>query len=75
MTCEKTWDKFEIQNMGNYRHNYLEKDVLLLADVFEKSIATYLKFDRLDPCHYFSSPGLRWDAMLKITGVKLEKNI
>ena len=23
--------------------------------------------------HYFSSPGLGWDAMLKITGIKLEK--
>ena len=27
----------------------------------------------LDPCHYFNSPGLSWDAMLKTTGVKLEK--
>ena len=32
-----------------------------------------LKFYGLDPCHYFSSPGLSWDAMLKMTGVKLEK--
>ena len=24
-------------------------------------------------CHYFSSPGLSWDAMLKMTGAKLEK--
>ena len=32
-----------------------------------------LKFYKLDPCHYFSSPGLSWDAMLKMTGVKLEK--
>ena len=36
-------------------------------------IATCLKFYGLDPCHYFSSPGLSWDAMLKMTGVKLEK--
>ena len=48
-------------------------DVLLLADVFEKFIDTCLKFYGLDPCHYFSSPGLSWDAMLKMTGVKLEK--
>ena len=32
-----------------------------------------LKFYKLDPCHYFSSPGLGWNAMLKITGVKLEE--
>ena len=38
---------------------------------FEKSIATCLKFCKLDPCHYFSSPGLTWDAMLKMTGIKL----
>ena len=27
----------------------------------------------LDPSHYFSSPGLSWDAMPKMTGIKLEK--
>ena len=32
-----------------------------------------LKFYELDPCHYFSFPGLSWDAMLKMTGIKLEK--
>ena len=26
----------------------------------------------LDPAHYFTTPGLAWDAMLKITEVKLE---
>ena len=46
---------------------------MLLADVFEKFIATCLKLHGLDPCHYFSSPGLSWDAMLKIVGIKLEK--
>ena len=53
--------------------HYFKKDVLLLADVFEKFIATSLKFYGLDPCHYFSSPGLGWDAMLKMTGVRFEK--
>ena len=59
--------------MGDYQDHYLKKDVLLLADVFEKFIDTCMKFYGLDPCHYFSSPGLSWDAMLKMTGVKLEK--
>ena len=59
--------------MGDYHDHYLKKDVLLIADVFEKFIDTCLKFYGLDPCHYFSSPGLKWDAMLKMTGVKLEK--
>ena len=73
LTYEKIWDKFEMKNMVDYNNHYLKKDVLQLADVFEKIIATCLKFYQLDPCHYFGSPGLSWDAMLKMTGVKLEK--
>ena len=73
MTCEKIWDKFDIKDMGDYHDHYLKKDVLLLANVFEKSIDTSLKFYGLDPCHPSSSPRLSWDAMLKMTGVKLEK--
>ena len=46
---------------------------MLLADVFEKFTDSCLKFYGLGPCHYFSSPGLSWDAILKMTGVKLEK--
>ena len=46
---------------------------MLLAYVFEKFIDTCLKFYKLDLCHYFSSPGLSWEAMLKMTGIKLEK--
>ena len=67
LTCKKTWDKFGMNNMSNYHDHYLKKDVLLLADVFEKFIGTCLEYYGLDPCHYFSSPGLRWDAMLKVT--------
>ena len=67
------WEEFGMKNMGDYHDHYLEKDVLLLADVFEKFIDICLKFYVLDPCHSFSSPGLSWDAMLKMTGVKLEK--
>ena len=47
-----------MKNMGDYHDHYLKKDVLLLADVFEKFIDKCLKFYGLDPCHYFSSPGL-----------------
>ena len=44
-----------------------------MTDISEKFIKTCLKYYELDPCHYFISPGLSWDAMLKMTGVKLEK--
>ena len=73
LTCEKVWVKFEMKYMGGYHDNYLKKDVLQLSGVFERFIGTCFKYYGLDPCHYFSSPGLSWDAMLKMTGVKLEK--
>ena len=73
LTCEKIWDKFEMKNMDDYHDHYLKKDVLQLADIFEKFIGTCLKYYGLDPCPYFSSPGLSWDAILKITNIKLEK--
>ena len=34
---------------------------------------TRIKFHGLDPCHYFSSPGLSWDTILKIIEIELEK--
>ena len=75
LTCKKIWNEFNMKNMGDYHDHYLKKDVLLLADVFEKIIDTCLKLYKLNPCHYFSSPGLSWDAMLKMTGMKLEKMV
>ena len=47
-------------------------DVLLLVDVFEKFIITCLEYYGINPCHYFSCPGLSWDAMLKLAGIELE---
>ena len=46
--------------------------MLLLADVFENFRKTCIQYYKLDPCHYFTSPGLSWDAMLKMTNIKLE---
>ena len=44
LACEKFWDKFEMKKMGNYHNHYLKKDVLFIADVFEKFVDTCLKF-------------------------------
>ena len=62
-----------MKNMGHYQDNYLEKNIFLSAVVFKKFIVTCLKFYGLDPCHYFSSPGFSWEAILKMINVKLEK--
>ena len=43
---------------------YLAKDVLLLADVFEKFRQTCIEYYKLDPCHFISTPDLSWNAYL-----------
>ena len=45
-----------MKNMIDYHNLYLKKDVLFLADVFEKFTSESLNFYKLDPSHYFSSP-------------------
>ena len=47
--------------MGDYHNHYFKEDIFLLADVFEKFIATCLTFDKLDLCHFLSSPRLSLD--------------
>ena len=69
---KNVWNAFKCKNLGQYHDLYLGSDVLLLADVFESFRKTCLKYYKLDPCHYFTSPGLSWDAMLKMTNIKLE---
>ena len=64
-TCNKIWNKFNMKNMGDYHDHYLKKDVLFLADVFEKFVGTCLKFDKLDHCHYFNSLGLKLGCNVK----------
>ena len=68
----KVWKAFKIQTMGEYHDLYLGSDILLLTDVFENFRKTCLEYYKLDPCHYFTSPGLSWDAVLKMTNIKLE---
>ena len=69
--AQNVWKTFNMKSMGDYHDVYLKADVLLLADVFENFRKTCLQYYGLDPCYYFTSPGLSWDAMLKMTGVKL----
>ena len=70
--ANKVWNTFMIKTMGEYHDLYLVSDVLLLTDVFENFRRTCMQYYKLDPCHYFTSPGLSLDAMLKMTNIKLE---
>ena len=70
--AKKVWKVFGMKTLQDYHDLYNVTDVLLLADVFENFRNTCLDNYKLDPAHYFTAPGLAWDACLKITGVELE---
>ena len=70
--ANKVWNTFMIKTMGEYHDLYLVSDALLLTDVFENFRKTCMQYYKLNPCHYFTSPGLSWDAMLKMNNIKLE---
>ena len=66
------WNTFNMKSMKDYHKLYNETDALLLADVFENFRDLCLKIYGLDPVHYYTAPGLAWDACLKITNINLE---
>ncbi|KAI8123512.1 hypothetical protein CVS40_5989 [Lucilia cuprina] len=70
--AQEVWKKFECKTLEDYLMLYLKSDVLLLADVFENFRTVCKSIYNLDPCHYYTAPGLSWDAMLKITNIKLD---
>lgn len=70
--AQKIWNEFNIKTLGEYSDLYLKTDILLLADVFENFRETCMSIYKLDPAHYYTSPGYSWDAMLKFTNVQIE---
>lgn len=68
----RVFDLLNIKNLGEYSDLYLKKDVLLLADIFENFRDVCYRDYQLDPCHFYSAPGLSWAAMLRMTKVELE---
>jgi hypothetical protein len=66
------WNEFGFKTFREYHDLYNMTDVLLLADVFENFRDVCTRNYKLDPAWYYTSPGLAWDAALKMTEVNLE---
>ena len=70
--AQQVWRTFKMKTMRDYHNLYNQSDVLLLADVFENFREVCKENYDLDPCWYYTAPGLAWDACLKHTGINLE---
>ena len=69
--AQRVWKEFRIHNLGDYHDLYLRTDVVLLANVYEAFRETCLEHYKLNPVHFYTSPGLAWKACLKCTGIRL----
>src|SRR2546425_3192373 len=70
--AQKVWTSLKCHNLGEYSDIYLKTDTLLLSDVVEAFREITLNTHKLDPCQYYTLPGLSWDAMLRFTRIELE---
>ncbi|KAJ8911769.1 hypothetical protein NQ315_008821, partial [Exocentrus adspersus] len=66
------WNAFKCHTLAEYSDIYLKTDVLLLTDVFEVFRKVCQDTYQLDPCQFYTLPGLSWAAMMKYAKVKLE---
>ena len=56
---------FEIKNLGEYHHLYIQSDTLLLPDVFE-NLNLSLDIYELDLAKFLSAAGVAWQAALTL---------
>ena len=73
-TCaEAAWNAFHCENLLEYTLVYNIIDVLLLAELFEQYRRSMFAFVGLDPSQFITGPSFSYQAMLKMTDVKLEQ--
>ena len=70
--AQRVWSIFNIKNLGEYHDLYVQSDTTQLADVFEQFRTVCLRVYKLDPAHFYTTPGLAMEACLKMTNVKIE---
>ena len=70
--ANKVFKIFKLENLGDYHDLHVQRDTLLLADVFNNFRDMCIKEYRLDPAHFLSLPGLACQACFKKTNIELE---
>ena len=69
--AQRVWNTTGCQTLGDCHDLYLYHDIPLLADIFERFRQMCLPNYQLDPAHYFTIPGLSWDAARKFRKIWL----
>ena len=60
--AQKIFEGLKLKNLGEYHDLYIQRDTLLLANVFENFINKSIEIYELDPAHFLSAPELAWQA-------------
>ena len=58
--------------MSDYHDFYVQRDQLILADVFQNFQTKCTETYELDPAHFLSASGLAWQVFLKKMEIVLE---
>ena len=70
--AKKICKQFEIKNLGEYHDSHVQRDTLLLADIFENFQNTSFKIYQLDTAKCLSALGLARQAAFKKIKVELD---
>ena len=70
--AQQVWTLCECRTLRDYHDLYLKSDVFLTTDIGEKFRDDSQALYGLEFVHYYSLPGLSWDAALKHSEVELE---
>ena len=68
--AQRLFNHFDMADPGGYCNFYMLTDALLLVVVFENFRDVCFQRYGLDPAHNYTSPGLSWQAALKMTDVE-----
>ena len=66
------FDEFKLKKLGDYHDLYVQRDTLLLTDVFENFRNKCIEIYELDPAQFLSAPGLAWQICFKKIEVEVK---